>query len=212
MGLQGNAVRQKKFRDTRKTNLKRLCETNSTVATSLKLRKKSGRPRLEEDQPELLKTIADLVSFRASAEGRRRSMALYSCSTLWNLNEALEESNFLISRSAAYIRVLPRNKNTLEGKRHVKSVPVRLKRADTSFHKGHIDQNFCVATIRAIETISSILGPNQVVFLSPDDKARVPLGITAAKKQAPILMHLEYEVYLRKNVNIFLQKKIFSKN
>ena len=29
-------------------------------------------------------------------------------------------------------------------------------------------------------------------LLSQDDKARVPLGTTAANKQAPIMMHLEY--------------------
>ncbi|GBN50027.1 hypothetical protein AVEN_95582-1 [Araneus ventricosus] len=36
----------------------------------------------------------------------------------------------------------------------------------------------------------------QVFFLSQDDKARVPLGITTANKQAPILLHIEYRVCL----------------
>lgn len=44
--------------------------------------------------------------------------------------------------------------------------------------------------------LASILGPNQVCFLSQDDKARVPIGITAAHKQAPMLMYLEYKVTL----------------
>lgn len=42
--------------------------------------------------------------------------------------------------------------------------------------------------------MSSILGPFQVCFISQDDKAKVPLGISAAHKQAPMLMHLEYKV------------------
>lgn len=44
--------------------------------------------------------------------------------------------------------------------------------------------------------MASILGSKQVAIISQDDKSRVPIGITAAKKQAPILMHLEYRVTL----------------
>lgn len=33
-------------------------------------------------------------------------------------------------------------------------------------------------------------------FLSQDDKARVVIGLAAANKQAPILMHVEYKVSL----------------
>lgn len=35
-----------------------------------------------------------------------------------------------------------------------------------------------------------------VFVLSQDDKARIPLGLPAANKQAPILMHLEYKIRL----------------
>lgn len=34
------------------------------------------------------------------------------------------------------------------------------------------------------------------MFISQDDKARVPIGITAATKQAPLLMHVHYKVSL----------------
>lgn len=47
-----------------------------------------------------------------------------------------------------------------------------------------------------METIASVLGNRQVAFLSQDDKARVPIGITAANKQAPFLMSIEYRVAL----------------
>ena len=29
-----------------------------------------------------------------------------------------------------------------------------------------------------------------------DDKAKVPIGITAAKKQSPLIMHMEYQITL----------------
>lgn len=47
-----------------------------------------------------------------------------------------------------------------------------------------------------METLASLLGAKQCAVISQDDKASVPLGITAANKQAPILMHMEYKVTL----------------
>lgn len=103
-----------------------------------------------------------------------------------------------ISRSATYLRLLPKRHNSIEGTKHVTTVPVRLRRAQTDMHKNRVDQNFCTATISDLETIASILGPDEANFISQDYKARVPLGITAANKQAPILMHLEYQVKFKK--------------
>ena len=41
-----------------------------------------------------------------------------------------------------------------------------------------------------------MLGPKKTAFISQDDKPRIPIGITAANKQAPLLMHVEYKVTL----------------
>lgn len=59
-----------------------------------------------------------------------------------------------------------------------------------------MDANFAAATINMMEEIASFLGPKEVCFVSSDDKAKVCIGLTAAKKQSPILMHLEYKVSL----------------
>ena len=37
-------------------------------------------------------------------------------------------------------------------------------------------------------------GPREVTLHSQDDKAKVPIGITATSKQAPLIMHMEYKV------------------
>ncbi|KAI9555887.1 hypothetical protein GHT06_018404 [Daphnia sinensis] len=71
---------------------------------------------------------------------------------------------------------------------------VRLIRAQNDHHSDHVGRKFCTATIKFLEKISSILGPKEVCFLSQDDKARVPIGMTAANKQTPFLMHMEYRV------------------
>ena len=55
---------------------------------------------------------------------------------------------------------------------------------------------FAKATINYLEELAGILSPNEVIFHSQDDKAKVPLGITAAKKQSPMVMHMEYKVSL----------------
>lgn len=183
---------------------KRLRDEHPEIAKKLKLRADAGRPRLEVEQPELLRTITNLVTFGATADAKRRSEALGSCKTLADLHSELKSLGYTISKSATYLRLLPRNHKTTEGKKHVRTVPVRLLRAQNNFHEKHVDQYFCTATIRGIETIASILGPDQVIFISQDDKSRVPLGITAANKQAKMLMHLEYQVIFS-NLYIFFE-------
>ena len=44
--------------------------------------------------------------------------------------------------------------------------------------------------------VCKFFGPQSVLFLSNDDKARVPLGLVAASLQILILMHMEYKVRL----------------
>ena len=41
-----------------------------------------------------------------------------------------------------------------------------------------------------------MFGRDSVIVLSIDDKAKVPIGITAAIKQAPMVMHMIYEIRL----------------
>lgn len=191
-----HSLHSKKYRESQKSKLAAVCVQNPDIAKTLKTRDGPGRPRLEESQPQLLKTIVELAMFGASAEERRRCEIVRSCRTLGDLHTRLIEQGFNISRSGTYIRLLPRRYNTVEGKRHVTTVPVKLSRPEADHHKAHPDQHFCTSTIRSLETVASILGPNEVCFLSQDDKARVPIGLTAANKQAPLLMHVEYRVSL----------------
>jgi hypothetical protein len=84
---------------------------------------------------------------------------------------------------------------TNEGKRHVTTVPVKLLKAANNERRNHPDAHFAAATISYLKDLAGAMGP-ECVFLSQDDKARVPLGLPAAHKQAPILMHLEYRIQL----------------
>ncbi|KAF2900273.1 hypothetical protein ILUMI_05912 [Ignelater luminosus] len=50
--------------------------------------------------------------------------------------------------------------------------------------------------IKHIGDLAELLGPQAVNVLSVDDKARVPLGLPAAQKQAPILMRYERQILM----------------
>ncbi|CAH0547066.1 unnamed protein product [Brassicogethes aeneus] len=191
-----NAVAQKKHRDGMKRKLEDICQENPEIKRRLSLRDSVGHSNLESDQPLLLKTIADIALFGSACDDRRRTESIRSVKTLDELTQELRKLGFDISRSATYRRLIPRKSNSTEGRRHVSTVPVKLIRAQTDHHKSHLDSKFAETSIDYLENIASILGPDQVFFLSQDDKARVPIGVTAANKQAPLLMHIEYRIKL----------------
>eukprot|EP00731_Ephydatia_muelleri_P010808 Em0005g1394a len=69
--------RAQKYRAKRKHVMLDLCEKNPEVKELLKLREKSGRPRLEEDQPLLLQAIVDIALHGAPAHERRQCEDMY---------------------------------------------------------------------------------------------------------------------------------------
>ncbi|XP_055543780.1 uncharacterized protein LOC129729295 [Wyeomyia smithii] len=187
---------ERKYRANRKSALKEILAKDPELASSLKIRQQPGKPRIELDQPKLLSTIVQIAIAGGAADERRRSEKIRTCKTLDELHDELDIQGFKLSRSATYLRLLPHDARNSEGKRHVKTVPVRLCKPENSQHKIHEDGKFCTATIRSVETLASILGNTQVAIVSQDDKARVPIGITAVNKQAPFLMSVEYKITL----------------
>ncbi len=186
--LRKNAERQRKFQRKRKMEFQELLANEPERNT--KLRGKVGRPSLECDQTELLRTIADIAIFGGAAETMR------SCKTLDDIHNELLQRGFVLSRSATYLRLLPKNALSIHGRRHVTTVPVKLRKCDHDLHKSHPDTQFARTTINYLECMASFLGPSQAIFLSQDDKARVPIGVVAANKQSPVLMHLDYRIRL----------------
>lgn len=194
---ENQAGHSKKNRDKVKSAIDRLRSKNPDDSQDLPSSTAGpGRRLLDYAQDGLLKAISDIAMYGASAEERRRCELVRTCRTLDDLHKALVEKGYNISRSATYLRLLPRRSDSHQGKRHVTTVPVKLSKPQADRHQAHSDQNFCVATIRTVQTIASLLGPENVFYLSQDDKCRVPLGLTAANKQAPIVMHMEYTVTL----------------
>ena len=73
-----------------------------------------------------------LVQMNSATDARRRCELLRTCTTLDDLCRELNERGFKISRSATYLRLLPKRGNTQEGMRHVQTVPVKLLRPENS--------------------------------------------------------------------------------
>ena len=138
-----------------------------------------GRPEIY-DQDDLIKTITDIALKGSATDDRRRTEIIRTVKTLDDLVDELTKYGFHLSRSAVYLRLLPSRSLSTEGKRHTKTAPVKLIRAQNSEHKSHPDSNFARASISALEELAGILGPREVTFHSQDDKARVPIGLTAA--------------------------------
>ena len=112
------------------------------------MRDEVGWPGIQEDQPELLKTIVDTALIGSSADERRWTERKWMIKTLDELHEKLTHLGFNLSLSGTYLRLIPRNSSTSEGKRYIMTVAFKLSRAETIHHKQHPDGKFYVARMR----------------------------------------------------------------
>ena len=154
-----------------------------------------GRPE-KCDKSELIKAICRIAISGSAAHDRRRNEVVRAVKTLDQLREALNREGFELKRSSVYLHLLSRNHRSIEGKRHLTTAPVKLYKSQNSKHASHPSTKFARALIRSLEELAAILGPPEVTFHSQDDKAKVLVGLTAANKQAPMLMHMEYQLKL----------------
>ena len=102
---------------------------------------------------------------------------------------------FLLSCADVYLRLIPRKINFHQGKRHVTTVPVKLCRASNDKRLKNPDRWFAAKSMQHVEELAVFFGLKLGSFIGQDDKAHVPIGITAANKQAPLLMSLKYKVH-----------------
>ena len=107
----------------------------------------------------------------------------------------------MVSRSGLYLRMLPRCQTSIEGKKHVKALPVKLIRPQSDLRKKHPDRMFAAETSKAVDSIAKFFGPRACLYISQDDKAAVPIGRTAAKVQSPMLMSMQARVTICKCFN-----------
>ena len=196
--LQKEAERKKKARLDKKKKVEELIEKRPEIAEELSClttTTKVGRPTFAQND-NLLHTVQEIAILGCGSEDRRRSEIIRSVRTLDDLVDELKKQGFTLSRTAVYLRLLPSRVNTTQGKRHVTTVPVKLCRASNDKRSKNPDRWFAAKTMEHAEELASLFGPALTSFIGQDDKAHVPIGITAANMQAPLLMSVKYKVQL----------------
>ena len=196
--MQQGAARAQKYYKKKSACIKRAAEASPDDSELQRYSQvKIGRPSTEDLQPGFINSLKDIVQLHlGGTDERRRSEIIRTVKTLDDLKSELEGLGFNISRMGLYYHLLPKRAKTIEGRRHHPAVPVRLIRAQNTKRLQHPDRDFCYQTQLMIKSVCKLFGPECVTFLSVDDKARVPIGLTAAQKQSPLMMSLEYEVRL----------------
>ena len=137
-----------------------------------------------------------MATVGVGADFRRRTDVLNACKTLDDLHAGRLKEHYVLSCQALYLHLIPRRSDTIEGKRHVLTVPVKIRKAQNTLQNKHEDANFCFATKQYMKDIASLFGAKNVFVLSVENKAKVPIGVTAANKKSPLIMHVDYEVRL----------------
>ncbi|KAF6207031.1 hypothetical protein GE061_018269 [Apolygus lucorum] len=196
-----NAKRQKTHRVKMKSTFSQLLTFQQQTATNTELPIlddwKVGavglvRPKiLEQSEPtEIVRVIIEIARFGGFVDSRKCQEIIKRCRSSEDVDQELHKSGLRLQKCANYLRLLPVGFSPEQGLRYETTVPVRLCHAQTG--KEHVDHKFCAATLNSLECLASILGSKQVAMVSQDSRARVPLAISAAGKQAPILMRMEY--------------------
>lgn len=133
-------------------------------------RSRVGRPSLEETEQGLVETLLRITNTYAASDFRRQSNVLRPIQTLDQLTAELKSQGIEISRSATYLRLIPRSESSREGKLHVHATPLKLIKANNNQRKPHPDARFAFATCRMLKEMASILGSYQCCWLGIDDK------------------------------------------
>ena len=111
-----------------------------------------------EDSPRyqgLPDLIVRVAQQQAAADPKRRAEILTLSRTLDDLKEELEKEGLEIKRSTLYMRLVPRRSNSFYGKKHVRVVPVQLRKPQYDGRKKHVSARFCFATNRMIRELAS---------------------------------------------------------
>ncbi|CAB4464998.1 unnamed protein product [Rhizophagus irregularis] len=136
-----------------------------------------GRPSAAMKDPELWDKIHDSIEFGA-AHAKRRKVVI-KVRTIKHLRETLEEKyNTYLSRQCLSTYLQPRHQNTFAARRHHHPTKVGLASVARTEMKTHIDEHYCLASVKAARTFAEVFA-DETIIISQDDKAKIGLGIPA---------------------------------
>ena len=106
----------------------------------------------------------ELATAGAVADFQRQTDVLNSCKTLDDLHASLLKEGYILSRQALYPGLIPRRLDTIEGKHHFRTVPVKIRKAQNTLRNKHEDANFFFATKQYMKDIASLFRAKNVLF------------------------------------------------
>ena len=150
----------KKQRTKKKLKLEKAGQIDSSL-----IPKKPGRPRLTAEQNGLLEAIVAVATAdnnKFAADPRRRSEEIRSYMTLDHLVSELQARGFQIKRSAVHLKLLPKRSSSIEGKRHIETVPVRICKPPNDLYDRHQNADFCFSIVKILNYWHLCLVPKNV--------------------------------------------------
>ena len=93
--------------------------------------------------PDLQEAIVELATTAAGTDRQRCTDVLNACKFLDDLRAGLLKEGYI---QALYLRLIPRRIDNTEGKQHVRTVPVKLHKAQNNLQNRHKDADFTFAT------------------------------------------------------------------
>ncbi|CAF0723111.1 unnamed protein product [Rotaria sp. Silwood1] len=191
--LQSKQRASTRYREKQKRQVEKLCASNPQIAVELSkaFRPPTTRMQFETDCPSLVQIIAEIACIGGVSDDNKGKKLL----SLEHLKDAIKERGYEIRKSSLYYRLMPQRALSHDGKKHILTVPVRLRKMqDIEPLPKHEDSHFTAASWKHIKDLAGIFGNDCVLYLTQDTKAKVTIGRPSAKGQSPLIMHLDYKM------------------
>ncbi|CAF3351676.1 unnamed protein product [Rotaria socialis] len=185
-----------RYRERKKRCIESICAADPEVAATLLKFYKPTTLRVQIDNvcPDLIQTIEDIARIGGAIDANPRLINTQPCSSLDELRQKIKERNFEIRRSSNFYRLIPSGIFTEDGKRHVNSKAVRLRKIKDIEQSKHEDCHFVSATLQHIKDLAGTFGNDCVFYLVEDRRASVRIGRPSARGHSPFIMHLDYQI------------------
>ena len=106
-----------------------------------------------------METVLQIATIGSTCGEKRREDMVRTVKTLDDLTNAVHSLGYIVSRSALYLRLLPRSQTSIQGRKHVSTLPVKLVRPQNNLRRKHPDWMFCAESSKAADAIAKYLGP-----------------------------------------------------
>ena len=145
--LQSKQRSSARYRQRKRRAVETICANDPEVAAELMKSYKPATLRVQIDNicPDLLQTLEDIARVAGAIDKNPRLINVQPCSSLDELRSKIKERRFEIRRSSTYYRLIPSGMFADDGKRHIHTGPVRLRKLktmDLPKHEGNTNNSF----------------------------------------------------------------------